>query len=84
MNQQQQARPLPLLVPPPHCRDSTIPYWAVIVASLAALLATVLVSELWVARGLHASLTNALAAALHFAVDGISAFLVTGLTTQVS
>ena len=67
----------------PLCRDSTIPYWLAILTSLAALLASVLAAELWLARRMHADATDAAAAVLHFVVDGISAFLVTGLATEV-
>ena len=65
------------------CSDSTVPYWLAILASLAALLASVLAAELWLARRLHADATDAAAAVLHFVSDGISAFLVTGLATEV-
>lgn len=64
--------------------ESTIPYWAAILASFAALVVTILLVELWLARRLHADITDAVSAAVHFIVDGMSAFAVTGLATTVS
>lgn len=60
-----------------------MPYWSVIVASIAALLLTIVAAELWLRRSQHTDLTNALAATLHFLIDGLSAFGVTGMVTQV-
>ncbi|KAL4451567.1 hypothetical protein ABPG75_007229 [Micractinium tetrahymenae] len=66
----------------PH-NDSTVPYWLACTVSAVALLLSVLLCELLLARRLHADLTDALAAALHFLIDGIAAFVVTGLATTV-
>lgn len=72
-----------VLTPCTCCSASTIPYWSVVVASLLALLATVAAGELWAGRRRYADLSDALAAALHFTIDGISAFAVAGMMTQV-
>ena len=70
-------------LPPPPCSASTVPYWVAVLASLVALVLSILVAELWLGWRLHADATDAVATVLHFLVDGISAFIVTGLATTV-
>lgn len=60
-----------------------MPYWLACTISALTLLLSVLACELALGRRLHADLTDALAAVLHFLVDGIAAFAVTALATGV-
>ena len=62
---------------------STVPYWVVIVVSVLAFVGSILVAELVLARRLHASATDAAAAALFFFLDGLSAFFMSALVTEV-
>ncbi|KAL4428839.1 hypothetical protein ABPG77_005277 [Micractinium sp. CCAP 211/92] len=66
----------------PH-NDTTVPYWLACTISALTLLLSVLACELALGRRLHADLTDALAAVLHFLIDGIAAFAVTALATGV-
>lgn len=75
--------PQPLLPRPCSGSGSTIPYWLVIVVGVLSIAASILAAELWLARHTHADASDALAAALHFFLDAISAFFVTGLVTEV-
>ena len=50
---------------------STIPYWLAILVCVLAVLASVLLAELALARRWHADATDAAAAALHFCLDAI-------------
>lgn len=78
----QKAHTHAALPPPPLPRsDSSIPYWVAVLVSLAAALGSVLLCELCLAH--HSDATDALAAVVHFVVDALSAFFVTGLATSV-
>lgn len=63
--------------------ESSVPYWlACLVSALMALL-SIMAGEVLLGRRRLAGLTDALAATLHFFIDAIAAFIVTGLGTTV-
>ena len=64
-------------------RPDTIPYWCTVVFPLAALALTAAASELWLGARQHGDATGAVAACLHFLLEGISAVVLTGLYTSV-
>lgn len=61
----------------------TIPAWAAVFAPIMMLLLTVLVGEFLTSRRQHASITQAVATAIYFFLDGVQAFVVSLLLTQV-
>ncbi|GAB4813543.1 hypothetical protein N2152v2_000589 [Parachlorella kessleri] len=68
----------------PYNADSTIPYWVAVVVPLVLMLISFLVGELLLAQHWHGTISSAVASVVFFTFDGISAFIVTGFTTQIT
>ena len=66
-------------------KPSSIPYWCVVVAGLAAMALSAAAGECWLGSWAYAAdPTSAVAAALHFWLECVSAVALTALTTSIS